>query len=315
MANQITIHYDELETIGSRFAQESQEIGELHASTNAKVRELHAQGWIGEASDAFYAEMEERLIPALKRLADALHLSGAVTGKIGQTFHTGEETATEPMKTGRFADAAPSAAAAARSSAQGSADPSAGNAPDASFLRAEGGAAGGGGSSGSASQEASRLQPEARAGGGDESPVRYTPETSRTPTGSGATGGGGSGGGSSGGGGSPSGLKGDLSDLGAKAQSTPTTEVTGGAGQGFSAPSMPDAFFGSGSSTAEAAGTQVPPSAPPAQPEQPGGSLAGLAAGISGVASGGVGIAAGVKAAKERSKKQAEENNNEGGDR
>lgn len=73
--NALKIRFDDsqLDDIAGRFAREADETHHaLTAITRAKD-ELQAGDWIGTGAQAFYAEMDAAVLPALARLAGALH--------------------------------------------------------------------------------------------------------------------------------------------------------------------------------------------------------------------------------------------------
>jgi WXG100 family type VII secretion target len=53
---------------------------------------LQQGGWIGRGSDAFYAEMDDLVLPAIGRLGQALEEGGQVLNRVARLFGEAEES-------------------------------------------------------------------------------------------------------------------------------------------------------------------------------------------------------------------------------
>jgi WXG100 family type VII secretion target len=88
-ADHVQIDYDQIVDIARRFAREATATEELVNRIRSVKSQLEGGGWVGRGAGAFYAEMDTLVIPALRRLVDALDVSGntmnAVVEKLGQT--------------------------------------------------------------------------------------------------------------------------------------------------------------------------------------------------------------------------------------
>jgi WXG100 family type VII secretion target len=91
MTDRIEVDYDELTRVTRSTSAEADAIAQLTSQTRAKVAQLHGSGWIGQGSDAFYAEMENVLLPAMDRLTKALTDTTDRTIDIIKVFHEAEE--------------------------------------------------------------------------------------------------------------------------------------------------------------------------------------------------------------------------------
>jgi len=102
MAEKIEVNYDELSNIQKLFNTESQGIGQLYQETKRKVDALSGQGqsagWIGRGSEAFFAEMQNNILPSMQRLTQALLEASSATGRISQIFRSSEEEAKSLFK-------------------------------------------------------------------------------------------------------------------------------------------------------------------------------------------------------------------------
>lgn len=91
MANTLfQLNYDELGSITKNFKDQGEDMAQLHSTTRQRVRDLHKE-WIGEAADEFFDEMETELLPALKRLSQALFYSQDVTNEIMKIIEDADE--------------------------------------------------------------------------------------------------------------------------------------------------------------------------------------------------------------------------------
>lgn len=93
----IQAKYELLEQIAARFAQEA----EAGAGMGSRVRQamagLQQSGWIGAGADAFFEEMDGRILPAHDRLIHALQESQKVTRQIIAIIQQAEEEAAAPF--------------------------------------------------------------------------------------------------------------------------------------------------------------------------------------------------------------------------
>lgn len=84
------VNYEILKGVMKDFQQESENVTKLHYVTRQKMDTLQS-GWAGSAADAFYAEMEGRLLPGIERLSHALHTSGTILNQIVKIFYEADE--------------------------------------------------------------------------------------------------------------------------------------------------------------------------------------------------------------------------------
>ncbi|NSW52357.1 MAG: WXG100 family type VII secretion target [Anaerolineae bacterium] len=91
MADNTQVNYDILEGIEKRFENASSETTANISQFRQKVEELHGNGWVGQAADKFYAEMNDEILPAVQRLAEAYGTAAEVLKKIRETFSSAEE--------------------------------------------------------------------------------------------------------------------------------------------------------------------------------------------------------------------------------
>lgn len=89
----ITADYEQLEQIASQFAQTAHEMDVLRNTLTQQVDDLYTDGWRGEGSNKFFAEMDDDVLPAMRRLYDAFLEAEHVTLKTVAIFRASEQSA------------------------------------------------------------------------------------------------------------------------------------------------------------------------------------------------------------------------------
>ena len=98
MADEIRASYDELEQVASKFANQAQVIQQMTQKVRGSYDKLEDGGWIGRGSEAFFAEMRDKIFPACQRLQGALEDACAATKDIARTFKQAEQEASAPFR-------------------------------------------------------------------------------------------------------------------------------------------------------------------------------------------------------------------------
>ena len=92
MADLINVNYDQMKSIIQKMKGQQQEVETLFKQTKSKVDALHANQWIGKGSDQFFNEMEQRVLPGLRRLAAALGTTAEKAQKICDSIRQADES-------------------------------------------------------------------------------------------------------------------------------------------------------------------------------------------------------------------------------
>lgn len=82
-ADVVQAQYEQLEEIARRFEAQAEAGQAMQRMLQQRVEALQGGGWIGQAADTFYTELEDVLWPGLTRCQDALLSAGQ---KVGQTI-------------------------------------------------------------------------------------------------------------------------------------------------------------------------------------------------------------------------------------
>lgn len=97
MAEEIKVDYQQLSQVASKFNQQSQAVGQMQQ--RPAIDEQIANRLAGaSSSQAFFSEMNGKVLPALRRLVQALAEANRVTKEIGQLVQTSDQQAADPSK-------------------------------------------------------------------------------------------------------------------------------------------------------------------------------------------------------------------------
>jgi WXG100 family type VII secretion target len=91
MAGTTQVNYDEMAGIIKSLKSEEDEIMNLLKTTKSKVESLHNNQWIGQAADNFFNEMEQTVLPAMARLANALGVGAEAAEEICKIIRQADE--------------------------------------------------------------------------------------------------------------------------------------------------------------------------------------------------------------------------------
>src|SRR5579859_980518 len=82
--------YDALKNVAQGFSQQADETAKSLQSLQGQMETLQGGDWVGQGATAFYAEMNDQVLPTIKRLQSALQNSADITQKISQAMKTAE---------------------------------------------------------------------------------------------------------------------------------------------------------------------------------------------------------------------------------
>ncbi|HRF95161.1 MAG TPA: WXG100 family type VII secretion target, partial [Aggregatilineales bacterium] len=99
MADRIEVDYAQLEKLGALLSQRAETIEEQMGRLRQSMEGLRS-AWLGEASEDFFAEMDDRTMPSMRRLYDVLNRTGDALKQVSQVYRNAEEQASNPFKGG-----------------------------------------------------------------------------------------------------------------------------------------------------------------------------------------------------------------------
>lgn len=94
----VQAQYEELATIGQRFARQAEASAALRQQVERCADALRQNGWQGRGASAFGEEMDNVVTPVMERLHAALTQSHTVTMQIIEIVQQAEEEAADPFK-------------------------------------------------------------------------------------------------------------------------------------------------------------------------------------------------------------------------
>ncbi|MBI1294614.1 WXG100 family type VII secretion target [bacterium] len=100
MSDQIQADYEQLEQVAAKFAQQADSVAQMIQSVRGSMDKLENGGWIGRGSSAFFAEMNNKVLPGTQRLQTALTEAGRATQEISNLVKQAEDEASTPFRVG-----------------------------------------------------------------------------------------------------------------------------------------------------------------------------------------------------------------------
>jgi WXG100 family type VII secretion target len=100
MAPRIRAQYHDLGQAREAMLSEADIVTQMMAHLKARLQALHDKNWSGQGSDAFFREMEEVVLPGMKRLSTSLDQSGQVIGAISRIFEDADQDVVALFKNG-----------------------------------------------------------------------------------------------------------------------------------------------------------------------------------------------------------------------
>jgi WXG100 family type VII secretion target len=89
----VRANYDELQSIQGTFNAQAESLGAMNDRLRSAMDTLENGDWIGKGATAFYREMGSEIMPALKRLRNAMAEAARLTREISHTMKQAEDEA------------------------------------------------------------------------------------------------------------------------------------------------------------------------------------------------------------------------------
>lgn len=89
--------YDQLTSISARFRSQAEQNEQMQRALQRAFQSLQSDGWKGQGAEAFFAEMQQAVFPALGRLRSALTAGDEVLREIVEVLRTAEQEAAAPF--------------------------------------------------------------------------------------------------------------------------------------------------------------------------------------------------------------------------
>lgn len=97
-AEKVRADYDALKNLVQSFKQQADATAQSLQSLKGRMDTLQGGDWVGQGASAFYAEMNDQVLPTIRRLHSALQTSADITQQISQHMKTAEDEAARVLR-------------------------------------------------------------------------------------------------------------------------------------------------------------------------------------------------------------------------
>ena len=94
-ADKVRSDYDQLKTIAQTFSSQADTLTGMNQNVSSCMDTLQGGDWIGQGAQAFFKEMNDSILPTMKRLQSAMTESARITTQISQTMKQAEDSASK----------------------------------------------------------------------------------------------------------------------------------------------------------------------------------------------------------------------------
>ena len=98
MTDLIRVDHEALTKVAAGFGKESAATAQMLKQVAQAMQKLQNGGWMGRGSEAFFNEMEQKVIPAVRRLIEALAEADRTTKAISQMMKGADEEASSGFR-------------------------------------------------------------------------------------------------------------------------------------------------------------------------------------------------------------------------
>lgn len=99
-ADLIQVQYEDLNKIALQFGRSAAETEQTFQRLHRQMATLQNGGWTGRGATAFYREMDSEVLPAVKRLHEALRTAQTTTQQVSRDYRQAEEEAARVFRGG-----------------------------------------------------------------------------------------------------------------------------------------------------------------------------------------------------------------------
>ncbi len=97
MSDKFQAKYDEIDQVAGQFAAQAEEVHDVLQKVTSNMRNLESK-WIGRGSEAFFSEMVGEVLPATRRLQEALNEAERISRQISQLVKQAEQDCSAPFR-------------------------------------------------------------------------------------------------------------------------------------------------------------------------------------------------------------------------
>jgi WXG100 family type VII secretion target len=90
-AGKLRIEYNVLGNLSSKFQGEAHDVQQMYQQLKNHTEHLRGSGWIGQAADKWFNEMESLLLPKTQHLSQILNGVGDLLKQLNSLFQAAEQ--------------------------------------------------------------------------------------------------------------------------------------------------------------------------------------------------------------------------------
>src|SRR5689334_6437037 len=90
-AGKLRIEYNVLGNLSSKFQGEAHDVQQMYTQLKNHTEHLRGSGWIGQAADKWFNEMESLLLPKTQQLSHILNGIGDLLKQLNSLFQAAEQ--------------------------------------------------------------------------------------------------------------------------------------------------------------------------------------------------------------------------------
>ncbi|MEZ4864318.1 MAG: WXG100 family type VII secretion target [Caldilineaceae bacterium] len=98
MADIIRVDHEALAKVAASFDQQANATAQMLQQVLRAMKALQNGGWMGRSSEAFFSEMDQKVIPAVRRLIEALAAADKTTKEISNMMKSADEEASSGLR-------------------------------------------------------------------------------------------------------------------------------------------------------------------------------------------------------------------------
>ena len=92
-AERVRSDFDKLKSIAGQFNSAAETTNGMIQSLNSNLEQLRGRDWVGKGADKFTGEMDNSVMPSLKRLQRAMSNASRITNQIAKIMKQAEDDA------------------------------------------------------------------------------------------------------------------------------------------------------------------------------------------------------------------------------
>jgi len=100
MADVISINAEGMNKLINEFDEESERVRRVLQMLQADMEQCKGGGWIADAADSYYSQMESEVLPSVERLSRSLNMAAEVMNQVMDVFGEADEEGGSYLRSG-----------------------------------------------------------------------------------------------------------------------------------------------------------------------------------------------------------------------